>query len=280
MKFRVPEDFERTAIEGLPGEFVLRKAVKDDLAVAIAAHPEVFRTRAGPVRGGKARELRTASGWVVVRRYARGGFAAGLRRDLHWGCRRAFAELAVSEEAREHGIRTPEVVGIRTEEVWGPFCRMDLITRKVENARSLEEALKAAPDQAGRQALLQEVAAFARGMHDAGLIHADLHIRNILVAGDSGAARSLVLIDLDRGRFVRPAEPSLRAGNLFRLNRSLERFGVGPELFSARDRVRFLRAYQGRGRESLDQARRWMRDCETHMIRHRTWWKLFGKQGR
>jgi len=192
----------------------------------------------------------------------------------------ALDELAVSDEARGHGIRTPEVVGIRAERAWGPFWRMDLVTRKIENARSVEEALKAAPDLAERRVLLQMVAAFVRKMHDAGLIHADLHIRNLLVVDDPGGARAVVVIDLDRGRFVRPADPSLRAGNLFRLNRSLEKSGVGADLFSARDRARFLRAYQGRSRESLEQARQWMRDCETHMVRHRTWWKFFGKQGR
>jgi tRNA A-37 threonylcarbamoyl transferase component Bud32 len=281
MNLPIPEDFELATVEGLPGQCLFRKSLKAELIEAIRANPGLLTAPGAEMARGTARELETKAGSrIVVRRYVRGGFAAGIRGDLHWGCSRAARELAVSEEARRCGIRTPEVVGLRVEPVWGPFCRMDLLTRKVENACSLEDYLKSSPGLAERRSFGRRLAEFLRQMHDAGLVHADLHIRNILLERDhSGAVRDVVVLDLDRSRFVRPMNPALAAENLFRLSRSLEKFGVGLGLVSTGDRVRFLIAYQGTGQGERQDVRQWLKQCERQTLRHRLWWRLFGKQG-
>ena len=59
-------------------------------------------------------------------------------------------------------------------------------------------------------------------MHDAGIAHPDLNLRNILVAGDGG----IVLLDFDRAaNYGRPAPPSARRRNLLRMSRSARKRG-------------------------------------------------------
>ena len=65
-------------------------------------------------------------------------------------------------------------------------------------------------------------------MHDAGFVHADLQIRNILMA-DSGP----YIIDLDKARQCTSVSPSAREVNLVRLRRSFEKNGVSLKHFDA-----------------------------------------------
>ena len=93
-------------------------------------------------------------------------------------------------------------------------------------ARHLQAALSEAPEQA--HALLPRVGAMIREFHDVGLFHADLQIRNILVADES-----VYLIDFDRARLIEELTPRQRWKNLLRLRRSLEKNGYPIEHFEA-----------------------------------------------
>jgi 3-deoxy-D-manno-octulosonic acid kinase len=91
--------------------------------------------------------------------------------------------------------------------------------------------------------LWRRTGAAIRKFHDAGVIHADLNARNILVGDD----KDIYLVDFDRARLNVGDTGAFRA-NLVRLRRSLEK--VWPPL--NRNRVEpcwsdLLQSYDGSG---------------------------------
>ena len=155
-------------------------------------------------------------GAVVLRRYLRGGLIARISRDRYlftgWARSRPVAEFRVLERLAAAGLPVPAplAAGLRRR---GLLYTGGLITRRIPGARPLADLL---PDRAQDTGLWRRVGAGVRRFHDAGLIHADLNARNILVDAEG----SVYLIDFDRARIRRGAERRFRR-NLVRLHRSL-----------------------------------------------------------
>jgi 3-deoxy-D-manno-octulosonic acid kinase len=160
---------------------------------------------------------------LVLRHFRRGGFIARWIEDRYlWAgadATRGFRELALLARIEALGLPAARPVAARYERA-GAWYRADLLTVAIEGAVPLAELLGGA-----RGAVPWErVGATIRAFHLAGIRHADLNARNVLVAGD-GAVH---LIDFDRGREARPG--AWCAANLARLARSLAKFGgPGPE---------------------------------------------------
>lgn len=200
---------------------------------------------------------------VLVRRLARGGLAR-VAGDLHLGLSRITSELRAADRARKAGLRVPDILACRATRAVGPFWRFTLAVAEIEGARDLLEALPAAPP-ADRHRILEDVAAELRRLHQAGVYHGDLNVKNILLRG-----REVFLVDLDRAR-TRPArEPAMDESNLARLNRSVEKRLAG--VVSRLDRLRFLRAYALDRAEIPGLARR----CASGLWFHRLWWAIAG----
>jgi len=100
---------------------------------------------------------------------------------------RASAEWAASRAVAERGIPAARALAFGERRVAGVFCEAVLVSQAVEDATSLGRALREKTTSPSR------VARFIRRMHDADVLHRDLHGGNILVAGGE-----LVLIDLHR----------------------------------------------------------------------------------
>jgi 3-deoxy-D-manno-octulosonic acid kinase len=155
-------------------------------------------------------------GAAVLRRYLRGGMMARISRDRYlftgWARSRPVAEFRVLERLAAAGLPVPAplAAGLRRR---GLLYTGGLITRRIPGARPLADLL---PDRAQDTGLWRRVGACVRRFHDAGLIHADLNARNILVDAEG----SVYLIDFDRARIRRGAERRFRR-NLVRLHRSL-----------------------------------------------------------
>jgi 3-deoxy-D-manno-octulosonic acid kinase len=64
------------------------------------------------------------------------------------------------------------------------------------------------------------VGACIRKFHDAGVVHADLNARNILLSETGDANARVYLIDFDRARIGKPSK-KVSKNNLDRLHRSL-----------------------------------------------------------
>jgi 3-deoxy-D-manno-octulosonic acid kinase len=212
------------------------------LYAAAAARPDAqaFTGR------GAAYRLKHPGGDWVVRHYRRGGAVAHVLHDeyLRAGEPRPLRELHASIKARARGVDTPEVVAAIAY-LSGPLYRADLATRFIADSRDLAAVLFGADradgrsgepgeslDRSGepqdgeasiRAAAWHATGALLRSAFAAGIEHADLNLRNILIAGPAGAPRAL-LLDLDRAVVhERPVSTAARSSMLGRLHRSRQK---------------------------------------------------------
>src|SRR5207245_2440319 len=95
--------------------------------------------------------------------------------------------------------------------------------------------------------VLVECAQLLCRMHEAGFLHADLNVGN-LVLERRGGEQVLNVVDLDRGQFLTAVSLRARHRSLARLLRSYEKW-IAPRLrLSGREEIFFLRHYTGRDR--------------------------------
>jgi 3-deoxy-D-manno-octulosonic acid kinase len=171
---------------------------------------------------GAAWRMRRPDGDWIVRHYRRGGAVALVLRDeyVRAGEPRPLRELHASIAARARGVDTPEVVAAIIY-LAGPLYRADLATRFVEGSLDLAAiALGGTADSATREAAWRAAGALLRTSFAAGVEHADLNLRNILIAGYTDAPRAL-LLDLDRAVIHDHAVSDVvRSTMLARLHRS------------------------------------------------------------
>ncbi|MFW5791452.1 MAG: lipopolysaccharide kinase InaA family protein, partial [Desulfohalobiaceae bacterium] len=179
----------------------------DPVRLAAGGDP-CFRGRGHPVR-----VFLSDGSPAVLRRYEHGGVFAALLGGRFFGRPRPLRELAASEEARRAGVRVPEVVAAYVRPL-RPFRHMGfLLTREVGQARDLVEAFRSGEPPGPVLHLLGEE---VRRLHEAGVWHADLHVKNVLLAGGA-----VTLIDFDRARIMSPVPERMRIRNLLRFDRSV-----------------------------------------------------------
>lgn len=201
-------------------------SVFEDVVSAVRARGTLHEAAAAQPAGasfsgrGAAHLMQLGSELAVVRHYRRGGAVAGVLGDryLRTGRPRPARELEASIRARLRGVATPEVLATVTyaAAVW---YRADIATRYVPATRDLATAVlsEARADAAARLRLWRAAGGLLGHVFDAGVEHADLNLRNVLVSDDARA----FLIDLDRA-VVRddPVTGAARAAMLERLHRS------------------------------------------------------------
>ncbi|MBY6187926.1 3-deoxy-D-manno-octulosonic acid kinase [Marinobacter hydrocarbonoclasticus] len=151
----------------------------------------------------------------VLRHYWRGGLPGKVFRDgyLYLGERRSrpWQELELMVALKEKGLPVATPIAARLTRA-GLNYRADLITVMIPDSRDLVKVLSA-----GRMSLEQWQAlgrVLAR-FHNAGVYHADLNARNVLLS--HGA---FYLIDFDRGELKTP-QAGWQQANMARLHRSL-----------------------------------------------------------
>ena len=163
-------------------------------------------------------------GWGILRPYRRGGTIRVFLKDAYLLDNRPQREWAVHLYLYEQGFGVAEPLGVMWERR-GIIYRGAIATREVD-ARDLGTFALGEPERAGQA--LERVGAHIRHMHDLGVYHADLQIRNILVTrGDD----SIVFIDLDNARRTSAISAVQRARNLLRLRRSCQKNGLDPSCF-------------------------------------------------
>ena len=175
------------------------------------------------VPGGRGHlvEFPVRDGWAVIRTFQRGGLLQGLNRDAYLLINRPLRELKIHSYLHEAGVPVPVPLGVRWERR-GLWVRGAIASSRLE----AQDLLSFLHTQAGDKKKwgLQEAAKTMRAMHDAGVFHADLQLRNILI-GKEGA----YLIDFDKGRRLGHVSDGMRARNLLRLRRSFDKCGCAPE---------------------------------------------------
>lgn len=170
----------------------------------------------------------------VVRHYRRGGAVARVLGDryLRVGVPRPFRERDLSDALREAGIRTPPVVGAAVYPA-GPFYRGDLVTELVPGARDLAAVLfgvaqlPSAPRMSGDGAEEREAAAamraagrLVRALHELGVVHRDLNLKNILLTRTPEGGLDAWILDLDAARLRTGVSAGARRRMLKRFWRS------------------------------------------------------------
>jgi tRNA A-37 threonylcarbamoyl transferase component Bud32 len=204
----------------------------------------------------------------VLRRYLHGGVLGRLTGPLFLGHSRPFGELVAVARARIAGVRAPEPLAAYHRRAALVFHEGYLLTREVAGARDLGRSLG---DGARPGPVLEEVGREVRRMHRAGVFHADLHVKNVLLE-DGG----VTLLDFDRARVLDRLPSRLRHGNLVRFDRSVEKLGRAGTRVSRPDRLRFFRAYFEDGIEAEERASLIPR-CRRNLFWHRLWWGVTGK---
>ncbi len=171
---------------------------------------------------GPVHVLETDSGPIVAKRLERGGLLGGFLRTLFSDPTRSWHEADVAERLAAAGCRTPAVVVARTTRVGLGLYRLELATARIVRARDLLAAVPGAPD---RPDLALRTGRLLRRLHDVGLRHRDLQVKNLLVPHEGG---ELVVIDLDRCRLdeQRPLDDAERLASLTRFARSLVKRGL------------------------------------------------------
>lgn len=155
-------------------------------------------------------------GQVVLRRYLRGGWAAAVSREhyLYSGVStsRSFREYHLLAAMHALHLPVPRPVAALCQHR-GILSKGAILTKRLLNTTPLADRL---PGDGPGERVWNDIGLCIRRFHDAGVWHADLNARNILLdAGDR-----VFLIDFDKARFS-PGQTVDGSGNLKRLKRSL-----------------------------------------------------------
>ena len=208
---------------------------------------------------------------VVVRRAKRGGFVS-LLGGMYLSPSRPVSELRTSEGAISSGINTPQIVAIRITSALPFFYTFTVLTEEIENAVELVTYIRDA-NLMLKCKLLQKLASEIRCLHNAGIYHSDLNLRNILVK-EIGSDIAIYFIDFDKTVIYNTGlSEKMRLNNISRLNRSVEKLLGKENIVTKRDRIRFLRYYGLEG----EKLRTWSIKCASTLWWHKFLWSLKGK---
>ncbi len=158
----------------------------------------------------------------ILRRYLRGGAVRLLWKDAYFLANRPLREFRLHLEVYKQGLPVPKPLGVCWERR-GLLVRGALATEALA-AGNLHQFLSG--NGTGKEEALVRCGGLIRRMHDLHVWHADLQVKNILVGGEGAW-----LIDFDNAVQRPNLSPLLRARNLLRLRRSLEKAGMPPEYF-------------------------------------------------
>lgn len=241
---------------------VLDRALATELVQLRLADPtarERMFARA-PVRGrGAAPSVPiTPDHGMVLRRYRHGGLLGGATGSLYLGPGRALSELRVAARAEAMGAPVPHVVCLVLWPVWGPFWSALIGTREERGAQTLLELARELEAEQ-RSELAREVGRAVKRLHDAGVEHRDLQLRNVLAVSEPGGRRRIVVIDLDRAAHHRGRGVPIgkRAANLGRLLRSVIKNGLWKARVGEAEAAAFLEGYTGEDRELREALSGW-----------------------
>lgn len=195
-----------------------------------------------PGEGRAGSVVLQVGGVAALAKRARHGGAARVLGGLYLGCRRIVNTLISAVRLREAGVPTPSVLAAGWRRVLGPLHAHALVTETVPGGINLQAALGSRMHTLERRIALGASGRAVRAMHDAGFLHADLNLANLVLERTPIGSRAYI-VDLDRGTFEGSLTAAQRCSNLDRLLRSWEKWRPGGLLPGPRDAVAFLQAY-------------------------------------
>lgn len=170
-----------------------------------------------------------------------GGWLGGLWGDRVLGLERPIAELRAAAQLRAAGapVVRPALVAARRRV--GPLWSAAVGTLHEDGGVDARVFLSSGPPPSRLLRAASAAGAAVRRLHEAGGLHGDLHLGNLLVC-ERGDTTRVLIADLDGARIVPEPAPRLRMAELMRLYRSAVKLRltglVGPRVCA-----RFLAAY-------------------------------------
>jgi tRNA A-37 threonylcarbamoyl transferase component Bud32 len=113
-----------------------------------------------------------------------------------------------------------------------------------------------------------------REMHEVGIYHYDLHLKNFIVETGGGALGSLHIIDFDRSKIIHPLKSDKWLANLLRLDRSVEKWRPKGLWITRTDRLRFLWSYLEGDQERKAFVKKYLRKYPRRSRRYRIGWTI------
>jgi tRNA A-37 threonylcarbamoyl transferase component Bud32 len=194
---------------------------------------------------------------MIVRELVHGGLFKKVTGRRFLSKSRSVRELSISNYLRENGIRTPEIPAVRFIRS-GIFYSIDVITRLVPYSIDLLTWLeKLGLEQKGEvlrfaqnnwqdnlfTSVFYETGVLVRKMHELGVYHADLHLKNILLDDQMNPW----LLDLDKARQFPTLPDFMRQMNLNRFFRSCRKWTENGRILLLPDyRTSFLDGYKSK----------------------------------
>ncbi len=210
---------------------------------------------------------------AVGKRCLRGGLLAPLLGGLYLGEGRALHQVEAAARLQEAGVPTPDVLAAGSRRVACLFRAQAVVTRELAGAQNLFELAPMCASQPRRRQILLMCADLVRAMHQAGFLHADLNVTNLVLERGPGC-ETLHVLDLDRGRFVGDLSMADRFRSLARLLRSYEKWIADRVRLTQREEVLFLMRYCGDHRERLRGLLGRLARYRARLVLRRISWRL------
>ncbi|MEZ6187088.1 MAG: lipopolysaccharide kinase InaA family protein [Planctomycetota bacterium] len=264
----LPPGYVELEVEG--ATLVIQDAVREALLAAGIHDPQALVARSPAAQRGRAAlgAVELPDGRALVRPLTRGGALGKVVRRTSLDRERARRELLTSAGAAARGARVLEVLAAVTRKS-GVGFEHAVVTREVPGARDLLAVLRAERGPARRRAL-REAGRAVRALHEAGVDHVDLNVKNVLFDAEGRA----LVIDLDRCALGPEAAPwPVRERNLLRLLRSWTKVGAAdPDAIELRDPLRLAHGYAGEDRALRRRLR--AAGAGERFPWRRLWWRL------
>ncbi len=188
---------------------------------------------------------------MVIRHYHHGGIFRHLTRDIFLGRPfRPLRELRASEWLRARGIETPEVLAVIIKKEGLLFYQGEIITREIESSLDAKACFFDSPpggEEPRRQAI-RSLAKLVAKLHEEGVDHPDLNLKNLLLQRGSDSEFKAYILDLDRVKISPNLSQRRKARILCRLKRSVEKFNREQPAINRKDMKYFLQEYGWEGK--------------------------------
>lgn len=204
---------------------------------------DLFEGLLSPTFKGRGELLLVDEEVLVIKRNRHGGILGFLLGDLFLDGSRVHRELLLLWRLKKAEVPTLVPVASIGKKV-GLFWKQFLITQYLHGADDMLSFLQATTDAKRRLTVLRRAGEVVSKMHDLGVYHGDLQLKNLLVRGEE-----VFVIDLDKSKQRIPLPMSMRFKNLLRLMRSVEKAEAkGLIGLSLKEKVAFWLGYKkGKG---------------------------------
>jgi serine/threonine protein kinase len=188
---------------------------------------------------------------VVLKQCLRGGLIRHFSSHIFCGGNRPFDEMRANHAIIDRGVKTAEVIAAVKERVFGPFYRAYLFSLELPRCIDLTSYLNLLQNKSREQrfrakaGIFEALAHSFSAMHRSGIYHRDLHLKNVLLSEVTPhQAAEVFIIDFDRAVVKARLRTGEKLNNLFRFNRSIEKFRVfSGGVVTRGDQMRLCRAY-------------------------------------